>query len=59
MTMITVSHAAFTCGSEIAQKVASNLNYRCVNREVLMEASQRYGIPEPATLSHHVAGRHV
>jgi len=46
MSMITLSHAAFTCGSEVAQKVASNLNYRCVNREVLMEASQRYGIPE-------------
>jgi cytidylate kinase len=46
MAIITVSHAAFTCGSEIAEKVASNLNYRCVNREVLMEASQRYGIPE-------------
>ena len=46
MAIITLSHAAFTCGSEIAEKVASNLNYRCVNREVLMEASQRYGIPE-------------
>ncbi|HTN71019.1 MAG TPA: cytidylate kinase family protein [Methylomirabilota bacterium] len=46
MAIITVSHSAFTCGSEIAEKVASNLNYRCVNREVLMEASQRYGIPE-------------
>src|SRR5262249_43534535 len=46
MPMITVSHGAFTCGTEIAEKVALNLNYRCLNREVLMEASQRYGIPE-------------
>ena len=46
MCIITVSHAAFTGGSEIAEKVASSLNYRCVNREVLLEASQRYGIPE-------------
>jgi len=46
MPMITVSHGAFTCGTEISEKVASNLNYRCLNREVLMEASQRYGIPE-------------
>src|ERR1044071_498459 len=46
MAIITVSHAAFTCGSEIAEKAASQLNYRCINREVLLEASQRYGIPE-------------
>jgi cytidylate kinase len=46
MSIITVSHAAFTGGSEIAEKVASNLSYRSINREVLIEASQRYGIPE-------------
>lgn len=46
MAIITVSHAAFTGGSEIAEKVASKLGYRCLNREVLLEASQRYGIPE-------------
>src|SRR5207245_8551758 len=33
-------------GSEIAQKTALNLNYRTINREVLMEASQGYGSPE-------------
>ncbi|HEY7164517.1 MAG TPA: cytidylate kinase family protein [Candidatus Binatia bacterium] len=46
MAIITVSHAAFALGSEIAEKVATQLNYRCLNREVLLEASQRYGIPE-------------
>jgi cytidylate kinase len=46
MAIITVSHAAFTCGSEIAEKVASKLDYRCIDREVLLEASRRYGIPE-------------
>jgi cytidylate kinase len=46
MSIVTVSHAAFTGGSEIAEKVASSLNYRSINREVLLEASQRYGIPE-------------
>lgn len=46
MSIVTVSHAAFTGGSEIAQKTALNLNYRSINREVLIEASQRYGIPE-------------
>lgn len=46
MAIVTVSHAAFACGSEIAEKVASKLNYRCIDREVLLEASRRYGIPE-------------
>lgn len=46
MSIVTVSHAAFTGGSEIAENVAASLNYRSVNREVLIEASRRYGIPE-------------
>lgn len=46
MSIVTISHAAFTSGTAIAEKVAANLNYRCVDREVLKEASRRYGIPE-------------
>jgi cytidylate kinase len=46
MSIVTISHAAFTGGTAIAEKVASNLNYRCIHREVLLEASRRYGIPE-------------
>ena len=46
MAIITVSHGAFTGGSEIAEKVAAELRYRSINREVLIEASQRYGIAE-------------
>jgi cytidylate kinase len=46
MSIITISHAPYTGGSVIAQKVASSLNYRSAEREVLIEASRRYGIPE-------------
>jgi len=46
MAIITISHGAYTGGGEIAGKVAANLNYRSVSREVLLEASQRYGIAE-------------
>jgi cytidylate kinase len=46
MAIVTISHAAFTGGSAIAEQAAAALNYRSVNREVLIEASQRYGIPE-------------
>jgi len=46
MSIITISHAPYSGGSDIAEKVASLLNYRSVDREVLIEASRRYGIPE-------------
>ena len=46
MSIVTISHAPYSGGSEIAEKIASVLNYRCVDREVLIEASRRYGIPE-------------
>src|ERR1700693_361019 len=46
MSIVTISHASYSGGSEIAEKVASSLKYRSVDREVLMEASRRYGISE-------------
>lgn len=46
MSIITISHASYSGGNEIAEKVASSLNYRSADREVLIEASRRYGIPE-------------
>src|SRR5688500_20130052 len=46
MSVVTKAHAAYSGGSAIAEKVASLLNYRSIDREVLIEASKRYGIPE-------------
>lgn len=46
MSIVTISHAAYSGGSAIAEKVAAALGYRSVNREVLIEASRRYGISE-------------
>jgi cytidylate kinase len=46
MSVVTIAHAAYSGGSAIAEKVASTLNYRSIDREVLIEASKRYGIPE-------------
>ena len=46
MSVVTIAHAAYSGGSAIAEKVASILNYRSIDREVLIEASKRYGIPE-------------
>ncbi len=46
MAIITLSHGAFGGGRIIAERVASLIDHRCVSREVLIEASRRYGIPE-------------
>ncbi len=46
MPIITISRGAFSGGQELAEKVAAALGYRCVSREVLVEASKRYGVPE-------------
>lgn len=46
MSIVTISHAAFGGGRAVSERVASILDHRCVSRELLLEASQRYGIPE-------------
>jgi len=46
MPIITIIQGAFGAGPEIAERVASDLAYRRIDREVLVEASDRYGIPE-------------
>ena len=46
MPIITISHEAFGAGRAVAEKVGDILGYRCISREVLMKASERYGIAE-------------
>jgi cytidylate kinase len=46
MPIITIYQGASGEGQELAQSVAQALGYRCVGREVLVEASRRYRIPE-------------
>ena len=46
MAIITIYRGAFASGEALAESVARTLGYRCVSREVLLEASQRYAIPE-------------
>ena len=46
MPIITIIRGAFGAGPEVAERVAADLGCPCVDREVLIEASNRYGIPE-------------
>ena len=46
MAIITIYQGASGSGEELAEAVAQSLGYSCIGREVLVEASLRYGIPE-------------
>ena len=46
MSIITLSRGSYSKGKEVAEKVAQRLGYECLSREVVLEASGRYHIPE-------------
>ena len=46
MAIITISRGSYSRGKEIAEKVAAKLGYRCISRDVLLEVSKEYDIPE-------------
>jgi len=46
MAIITISRGSYSKGKEVAEKVADRLGYQCLSREVILDASDRYHIPE-------------
>jgi cytidylate kinase len=46
MSIIAISRASYSHGKEIAERVASELNYECISGEVISLASQKFDIPE-------------
>jgi cytidylate kinase len=46
MSIIIISRGCYHRGSEVAQKAARELGYECISREVLLEASKLFDIPE-------------
>lgn len=46
MTIITISRGSFSKGKEVAERCAERLGYSCISRDVLLDASDRYNIPE-------------
>lgn len=45
MTVVTISRGSKSMGEAVAKGVAESLGYECLSREVLLEASEQYGIP--------------
>jgi len=46
MSIITISRGSYSMGKEVAEKVASALHYECVSRDIILEASEQFNIPE-------------
>jgi cytidylate kinase len=46
MAIITISRGSFSKGKEVAEKVAQRLHYGSVSREVIIQASKEFNIPE-------------
>ena len=46
MAIITISRGSYSRGKEVAEKVASDLGYECISRDILLEASEEFNIPE-------------
>lgn len=46
MSIITISRGSFSKGKEVAEKLAEKLNYECISRDILIEASEHFNIPE-------------
>ncbi|MCP4745165.1 MAG: cytidylate kinase-like family protein [Desulfobacteraceae bacterium] len=46
MAIITISRGCYSHGKEVAERLAERLNYECISREVLLEASEEFNIPE-------------
>ncbi len=46
MSIITISRGSSSYGKETAEKLAEKLGYECVSREILIEASEQFNIPE-------------
>lgn len=46
MAIITISRGSYSKGKEVAEEVARRLDYKCVAREIFIEASKEFNIPE-------------
>lgn len=46
MSIITISRGSYSRGKEVAERLAKSLGYECLSRDILLEASERYNIPE-------------
>jgi cytidylate kinase len=46
MSIITISRGSYSRGKEVAEELAQKLGYECISRDILLEASDEFNIPE-------------
>ena len=46
MAVITISRGSYSKGKEVAEKVAQRLGYECLSRDIILEASEEFHVPE-------------
>ncbi|ACN16981.1 Cmk2 [Desulforapulum autotrophicum HRM2] len=46
MPIITISRGSYSRGKDVAEKLAQRLGYECLSRDLLIEASDEFNIPE-------------
>lgn len=46
MSVITISRGSYSRGKEVAEGVAEKLGYQCISRDILLEASEEFNLPE-------------
>jgi cytidylate kinase len=67
MPVVTISRGSYSHGREVAEKLAEKLHYQCVSREIILNASEQFNIPEmtlvravhdaPSVLDHITHGK--
>ena len=46
MPVITISRGSYSKGKEVAEKVAQKLGYELTSRDIVLEASEEFNVPE-------------
>ena len=46
MAIVTISRGSYSKGQEVAEKLARRLGYECISRDVILEASREFNVPE-------------
>ena len=46
MSIITISRGSYSRGKEVAESLAERVGYSCVSRDIILEASKEFNIPE-------------
>jgi cytidylate kinase len=46
MSIITINRGSYSRGKQVAEKLALKLGYECISRDILLEASDEFNIPE-------------